>query len=271
MKTFLTTTATALVLGTTAYADAHTTVFSETTFDSAVNLNASEVIGMRVYASEADIEGETVTMDGQTEWDDIGEINEILLTRSGEVQSVIVGVGGFLGLGEKDVSVAMDQLQFVTEEGEIENYFIVINASTVGLEEAPAYESTRMDAPMTGDADTMETDMETADSIFATPMNERDNYNTVSSDDLNTEDLTGARVYDSNDADIGEVSEILVTEDGKLDRAIVDVGGFIGIGEKPIAVTMDELQILREDDGDDIRLYIDATQEALEARPEYEG
>ncbi|MGJ8624705.1 MAG: PRC-barrel domain-containing protein [Yoonia sp.] len=275
MKTFFTTTAAALVLGTTAYADAHTGAFSDTTFDSAINLNASEVIGMRVYASEADILGETVTIDGQTEWDDIGEINEILLTRSGEVQSVIVGVGGFLGIGEKDVSVAMDQLQFVTEEGELDDYFIVINASTVGIEEAPAYEAYETGTPMSDrpeDMDTeMETDMDASESALATPMNERDGFMTVSSDDLNTEDLTGARVYGSNDEDVGEISELLVTDEGKLDRAIIDVGGFIGLGEKSVAVAMDELQFLREDDGDDIRVYIDATQDALEAMPEYEG
>lgn len=292
MKTFLATTATALVLGTSAYADAHTSAFSETTFDSAINLNASEVIGMRVYASEADIQGETVTMDGQKEWDDIGEINEILLTRSGEVQSVIVGVGGFLGIGEKDVSVAMDQLQFVTEEGEIDNYFIVIKASAAGVEEAPSYESSQMKAPMADDKEAMADDKEVmaddkeamaddtkemeaneaaTDKAPATPMTEREGYMTVSSDDLNTEDLTGARIYSSNDEDIGEISELLVTDNGKLDRAIIDVGGFIGLGEKSVAVKMDELQILRQDDGGDIRVYIDATEEALEKMPEYEG
>ncbi|MEQ6201539.1 PRC-barrel domain-containing protein [Sulfitobacter sp. HNIBRBA2951] len=292
MKTFLATTATALVLGTSAYADAHTSAFSETTFDSAINLNASEVIGMRVYASEADIQGETVTMDGQKEWDDIGEINEILLTRSGEVQSVIVGVGGFLGIGEKDVSVAMDQLQFVTEEGEIDNYFIVIKASAAGVEEAPSYESSQMKAPMADDKEAMADEKEVmaddkeamaddtkemeaneaaTDKAPATPMTEREGYMTVSSDDLNTEDLTGARIYSSNDEDIGEISELLVTDNGKLDRAIIDVGGFIGLGEKSVAVKMDELQILRQDDGGDIRVYIDATEEALEKMPEYEG
>lgn len=271
MKTFLTTTATALVLGTTAFADAHSGAFSDTTFDNAINLNASEVIGMRVYASEADIQGDTVTIDGQNDWDNIGEINEILLTRSGEVQSVIVGVGGFLGIGEKDVSVAMDQLQFVTEEGEIDDYFVVIKASTVGIEEAPAYEAYKTKTPMSDDAADMDAEMKASDSAYVTLMNERDGYTTVASGNLNSEDLTGARVYGSNDADVGEISELLVTDNGKLDRAIIDVGGFLGLGEKPVAVTMDELQILREDDGDGVRVYIDATQNTLKKMPEYEG
>lgn len=54
MKRLLMTTATALVLGTAAYADAHNSTFSDMMYDAETNLNASEMIGMRVYATEAD-------------------------------------------------------------------------------------------------------------------------------------------------------------------------------------------------------------------------
>lgn len=94
------------------------------TFDEAKNLNASELIGMRVYATEADINNEsTIAADGEKEWDDIGEINEIVLTRDGDVQSVIVGVGGFLGAGERDVAIDMSTLKFVHEDGESGDFF----------------------------------------------------------------------------------------------------------------------------------------------------
>ena len=71
-----------------------------------------------------------VAAGGKTEWDDIGEINEIVLTRSGEVQSIIVGVGGFLGMSEKDVAINMDQLQFVTEEGGTDDFFLGVKQTT---------------------------------------------------------------------------------------------------------------------------------------------
>ncbi|MBU3034136.1 hypothetical protein [Tritonibacter mobilis] len=44
-----------------------------------------------------------------------------------------------------------------------------------------------------------------------------------------------------------------------------------GIGERPVAVTFDELTILRNEGGDDFRVYVDATREALEQQPEYEN
>jgi PRC-barrel domain len=43
----------------------------------------------------------------------IGTISDLIVDSSGKVQAVVIGVGGFLGLGERDVAVPMDQLQVV--------------------------------------------------------------------------------------------------------------------------------------------------------------
>jgi sporulation protein YlmC with PRC-barrel domain len=44
--------------------------------------------------------------------ENIGEINDVLISRSGQVAAVIIGVGGFLGIGQKDVAVPMSMLLF---------------------------------------------------------------------------------------------------------------------------------------------------------------
>lgn len=257
MKHFLATTATALVLSTSAFAEGHMNAFSDMQFDAATNVKASDLIGARVYATEADIaNNDIIGADGEKEWDDIGEINEIVLTRDGKVTTVILGVGGFLGIGEKDVAIDMGQIKFVSDGEDADDYFLVVNANAAGVQEAPSYNLTTggvMDRPM-----------------MKAPMVKRDGYKTMMIEDLNTEDLTGARVYGPNDEDVGEISELLVTTDGKLDRAVIDVGGFLGMGEHPVAVTMKELQIVREDDGDDVRVYIDSSEEALKQQPKYE-
>jgi len=274
MKRFLTSTATALVLGTAAYADGHSAVFSDMAFDAETNLNASDLIGMRVYATEADISNE-IAVGGETEWDDIGDINEIVLTREGDVQSVIIGVGGFLGMGEKDVALDMSQIKFVTEEGD-DDFFLVVNANAAGVEQAPAYERGMMGDEVDADEasdESMVTDNNATDIVRPTlmaPAVEREGYMTADIDDLTTEDLTGARVYGPADEDVGEISELLMSTDGKLERAVIDVGGFLGMGERSVAVTMDELQIMRTDDGDDLRVYIDSSQDVLEQLPVYE-
>lgn len=249
--------ATAVVLATGANADGHTAVFTNLEFDNTQNLNASDLIGARVYASEADIANKPLAADGEKEWDDIGEIDEIVLSRSGDITSVIIGVGGFLGLGEKSVAVDLSQLTFVSDGEDADEYFIVVKASAAGVKDAPEYVT---------NADKVD---HSERQMLKAPAIERDGYEPVLSEQLTSEMLTGARVYGNNDEDIGEIDRLLLTGADKIDRAVIDVGGFLGLGEKPVAVTMDELTIMQKDS--DVRVYIDSTQEALEAQPAYEG
>ena len=78
----------------------------------------------------------------------------------------------------------------------------------------------------------------------------------------------GRSVYSSNDPEsetIGDVNDLIIGEDGSITDAVIGVGGFLGIGEKNVAVPFDELQVV-ESDGD-IRLIYAATREQLEAAP----
>ncbi|NVK15086.1 MAG: PRC-barrel domain-containing protein [Rhodobacteraceae bacterium] len=100
---------------------------------------------------------------------------------------------------------------------------------------------------------------------------ERDGYMTAEETDLTAEKLTGAAAYDANDEWIGEVSELLLTDEGKVKSAVVDVGGFLGLGEKPVELDLSKIDILRADDGSDLRVYIPMTEEELKAMPDYEG
>jgi sporulation protein YlmC with PRC-barrel domain len=47
--------------------------------------------------------------------DKIGDISELIFNNSGKVQAVVIGVGGYLGIGERDVAVPFDQIRFVNE------------------------------------------------------------------------------------------------------------------------------------------------------------
>ncbi len=42
----------------------------------------------------------------------IGDITEVLLNKQGQVEAVVIGVGGFLGIGQRDVAVPFDRLQW---------------------------------------------------------------------------------------------------------------------------------------------------------------
>ena len=64
------------------------------------NWRASKLIGLNVY-NEAN--------------EKLGDINELILDKNGKVNAVVIGIGGFLGMGEHDIAVSMEKLKFVEE------------------------------------------------------------------------------------------------------------------------------------------------------------
>ena len=66
----------------------------------------------------------------------IGDVNDILLDKDGRVSTAIVGVGGFLGIGEKDVAVPFNALKVAEKDGD---RYLVMNTSKEALETAPGY------------------------------------------------------------------------------------------------------------------------------------
>ncbi len=67
----------------------------------------------------------------------IGDINDVILGTDGRVAAVIVGVGGFLGLGEKDVALPFDQLMFAKDESGKLN--VTTSMTKESLQSAPEY------------------------------------------------------------------------------------------------------------------------------------
>ena len=286
MKRFLTTTALALTLGTSALAEAHGPIDWTAQMEPSIGqFYGSDLIGMRVYRADNDYEtGSSIEDDAEQDWDDIGEINDLVISQDGEVKAVILGIGGFLGMGERDVAIKMDAIRVLNEAGDSGDRFLVVNATAEELGTVPAYDR---EAAMMGTHDNMasnaamETDghekAEAEDTLatptFNRPQVERDGYaevELVDARNFTVDDLQGARVYGTDDEDLGEISELLV-EDGKLTRAVVDVGGFLGIGEKPVAVDFEQLQILQHGTDGSLLIYMDATKESLEAQPDYQA
>jgi sporulation protein YlmC with PRC-barrel domain len=94
---------------------------------------ASKLIGFPVYTSAA------------ADAERLGEINDIVLNQEGQVAAVILGVGGFLGVGEKNVAVAYTDLQWVNADDNTER--LVLETTKEALNAAPAVELVE-DEPM---------------------------------------------------------------------------------------------------------------------------
>ena len=228
-------------------------------------LYTSDLVGARLYVSES---GDGM-LEERVDWDDVGEIHDIVVSHDGSAQHVLTDIGGFLGIGEKRVAVSMDALEIVSDGEDPTDYFVVMRGSRDVLESAPEYEYDVTMAHMDDDKTlTQASPMERREMLVA-PDIKRDGYEMAKLDSLTTEEVTGTRVYDSRDEWIGEVNSLILDDSGKITEAVIDVGGFLGIGEKQVALTMKELNIQRGNG--DLRIYVDATQEALEKMPEWNG
>ena len=78
----------------------------------------------------------------------------------------------------------------------------------------------------------------------------------------------GQSLYNTSDENLGDINDILLDSNGAVRAVIVGVGGFLGIGEKEVAVSFVAIEPRSDEDGD-ISLYLNATQEQLEAAPEF--
>jgi sporulation protein YlmC with PRC-barrel domain len=64
----------------------------------------------------------------------IGSIDDMLLDNDGRVTAVLIGVGGFLGMGEKDVAVAFNSLQATQKDNA---WHLTLNTTKDALKNAP--------------------------------------------------------------------------------------------------------------------------------------
>jgi sporulation protein YlmC with PRC-barrel domain len=66
----------------------------------------------------------------------IGEVLDVLVGPSGQVSTVIVGVGGFLGVDEKDVAVNFNSIQKTMKDNKV---YLTMDATKGALKSAPGF------------------------------------------------------------------------------------------------------------------------------------
>jgi hypothetical protein len=88
---------------------------------------------------------------------------------------------------------------------------------------------------------------------------------------LAKQDLIGQTVYAPDKAKIGSISDLILSKDGKsVEGFVIGVGGFLGIGEKSVALKMDRLKMASGADGA-MQLSMDMTKEELSNTPTFKS
>lgn len=95
------------------------------TVDAGKAVLATSFIGSAVYTASNE---------------NVGDINDLIFDDKGTIQAVIVGVGGFLGMGEKDVALPLDKIAVTKDENNAVK--LTVQASREDLEKAPAFDKT---------------------------------------------------------------------------------------------------------------------------------
>ena len=269
-------------------------------------IHAADMIGEPVYIRNAEASDEDIAdsvSQPADNWERVGEIGDVILTKDGKIDSVTLDAGGFLGIGEKHVSTGMDELKFVSSEGgdsaEAEagaarHFYVVFTGDRSALEDRDEVdeqsqrdsgnsfwsdESDKQRSNEKTDNQTSEhaseqgTQAASDDSDMSGQASQSAELTTDQRDALTADDLQGLSVYDSNDESIGEISELVVSDSGDISQVVIDVGGFLGLGEKPVALPFDEVSLREgeEDMTDTLHATVPHSSEDLEGMKEWEG
>ena len=79
----------------------------------------------------------------------------------------------------------------------------------------------------------------------------------------------GKTVYSTANENVGEINDLVMNVDGSTVVAILGVGGFLGMGEKDVALPLSDISVTR-DETNTMRLTIAASKEQLEAAPVFD-
>ncbi|MGA7265194.1 MAG: PRC-barrel domain-containing protein [Stellaceae bacterium] len=85
----------------------------------------------------------------------------------------------------------------------------------------------------------------------------------IQTDEIRASKMIGSAVYDVQNRKIGSVSDVVLNKDGKVDAVVLDVGSFLGMGGKDVAVLPSDIKT------DNNRLTLDRTKEQLQQMASY--
>ena len=200
-----------------------------------------------------------------TNGDDIGEIDSVIIDKDGQVAAVIVAVGGFLGMGEHEVALNWNELN-IQGDGEA----ITTAMTKDQLKALPQYKYENPERRRSAFIDNGYLEQQRAVGSSRVAAAERGaDAVLVPAKGLRLSKLIGAEVINSDRDDIGEVDDIVVA-DGKA-LLILSVGEFLGMGGHHVAVELNEAKIFHpNNDPDDLEVSVQMTKDQLKALPKYD-
>jgi hypothetical protein len=189
----------------------------------------------------------------------VGEIESGLIDSDGRARYVVIGVGGFLGVGERAVAVRWDALSFADN-----NEKIVVSATKDQLFALPAH---RFPGPswkgkLYAYDDDLKANPYLADSAGTTMAT---TGSAPATNAVDTQKLIGRNIKNGSNDEVGAINSVLIDKGGSIKYVVVGVGGLFGFGQKQVALPWDVVTITENGE----KVTANVTKEQLKASPEY--
>ncbi len=113
------------------------TVFSKDRPRTPMTTQNGYITGSQGQVLASNLIGEEVYNGTGERAEKVGDVNDVMMSSDGKAEAVVIGVGGFLGVGEKDVAVAFDRLNWSI--GQDNEKRLTIQASKDDLKSAPTF------------------------------------------------------------------------------------------------------------------------------------
>ncbi|MGV1761302.1 PRC-barrel domain-containing protein [Rhizobium sp. P44RR-XXIV] len=95
------------------------------------------------------------------------------------------------------------------------------------------------------------------------------NLTAQSADQISAKTYMGQSVYNGQNESIGSINDLILQKQGGVVAAVVGVGGFLGMGQKNVAVPFDKISATQNPQDGTIKLTTTETAESLKAAPEF--
>jgi hypothetical protein len=84
---------------------------------------------------------------------------------------------------------------------------------------------------------------------------------------LASDEVIGTAVHNINDEEVGSIADLVMDQDHKLAGVVLSVGGFLGVGDKWVAVPVEQIELPKGDQP--ARLLLAVTEEQLTNAPDF--
>lgn len=184
--------------------------------------------------------------------DEVARVDSFILEQNGEVVALVAEIGGFLGAGARQVALDWDMVDIASEQ---EPRLVIQGVEQEALQNAPEFSAEQQETQQQTPQD------QPSQQPYMTQLEPGQIY---------TRALSGSEVTNEEEAEVGVISDLILGREGQVEAFIVSVDGFLGLGDKSVALEWERIEL--QQDPEDPHAYlarVDVSREALEAAPEF--